>query len=67
MRARDSFPGFSLCAESPFVLVGTPDEVVAKLHRLRERLGFSYFTVPRSAAADLAPLLPALRGADPAA
>jgi probable F420-dependent oxidoreductase len=54
-------------AESPFVLVGTADEIVAKLLRLRERLGFSYFTVPRSAAAGLAPLLPTLRGADPAA
>ncbi len=49
-------------AESPFVLVGTAAAVTAKLHRVRERLGFSYFTVPRAAAADLAPLLPDLRG-----
>jgi probable F420-dependent oxidoreductase len=49
-------------AESPFVLVGTAGALVAKLERLRERLGFSYFTVPRAAAAGLAPLLPALRG-----
>jgi probable F420-dependent oxidoreductase len=47
-------------AESPFVLVGTEEDVIAKLHRLRERLGFSYFTIPRSAATGLAPLLPAL-------
>lgn len=47
-------------AESPFVLVGTAEALVAKLQRLREHLGFSYFSVPRAAAADLAPLLPAL-------
>jgi probable F420-dependent oxidoreductase len=50
-------------AESPFVLVGTGDALVAKVRRLRERLGFSYFTIPRAAAAGLAPLLPTLRGA----
>jgi probable F420-dependent oxidoreductase len=48
-------------AESPFVLVGTAAAIVAKLHRVRDRLGFSYFTIPHAAAADLAPLLPALR------
>jgi probable F420-dependent oxidoreductase len=48
-------------ADSPFVLVGTADALVAKFRRLRERLGFSYFTVPWAAAAGLAPLLPALR------
>jgi probable F420-dependent oxidoreductase len=47
--------------DSPFVLIGDADTVVAKLRRLRERLGISYFTIPRSAAADLAPLLPRLR------
>jgi probable F420-dependent oxidoreductase len=51
-------------AESPFVLVGTADAVLAKLRRVRERLGFSYFTVPRAAAAGLAPLLPALRAGE---
>lgn len=51
-------------AESPFVLVGTPDALLAKLRRVRERLGFSYFTVPHSAAAALAPLLPALRASE---
>lgn len=54
-------------AESPFVLVGTAEMLLAKLHRLRERLGFSYFTVPRAAAPGLAPLLPALRGSEAAA
>jgi len=47
--------------DSPFVLIGDTDTVVTKLRRLRERLGISYFTIPRSAAADLAPLLPRLR------
>jgi probable F420-dependent oxidoreductase len=49
-------------ADSPFVLIGPAEAVVAKLHRLRERLGVSYFTVPRAAAPDLAPLLPDLLG-----
>ena len=48
-------------AESPFVLIGTAEAILAKLHRVRDRLGFSYFTVPRAAAAGLAPLLPTLR------
>lgn len=47
--------------DSPFVLIGDSDSVAAKLRRLRERLGISYFTVPRAAAADLARLLPRLR------
>jgi len=53
-------------AESPFVLVGTAAALGAKLRRLRERLGFSYFTVPLPAAAGLAPLLPALRESEAA-
>jgi probable F420-dependent oxidoreductase len=47
--------------DSPFVLIGDADTVAAKLHRLRERLGISYFTVPRAAAGDMARLLPGLR------
>ncbi len=32
-------------AEIPYVLIGTVDEIVAKLRRVRERWGISYFTV----------------------
>jgi probable F420-dependent oxidoreductase len=53
-------------ADSPFVLIGPAEEIVAKLRRLRERLGVSYFTVPAAAAPGLAPLLPELRGAEAA-
>jgi len=48
-------------ADSPFALIGTAAELLAKLRRLRERLGITYFTVPLSAASGLAPLLPELR------
>ncbi len=47
--------------DSPFVLIGDADTVLEKLRRVREHLGISYFTIPRSAAADLAPLLQRLR------
>lgn len=47
--------------DSPFVLIGDADAVVTKLHRLREHLGISYFTIPRAAAPDLAPLIASLR------
>jgi probable F420-dependent oxidoreductase len=50
--------------DSPFVLVGVAEAIVAKLRRLRERLGVSYFTVPRAAAPGLAPLLPELLGTE---
>jgi probable F420-dependent oxidoreductase len=51
-------------ADSPFVLIGTAPALLAKLRRLREQLGISYFTVPLAAAAGLAPLLPELLGED---
>ncbi len=36
-----------LLAATPFVLVGSVDQVVDKLCRLRERIGVSHVTVPR--------------------
>lgn len=48
--------------DSPFVLIGDTATIVAKLHRIRERLGISYFTVPRAAAGDLARLPARVRG-----
>lgn len=32
-------------AEIPYVLIGTIDEIVDKLHRCRDRWGISYFAV----------------------
>ena len=48
--------------DSPFVLVGGAAELEAKLRRLRERLGISYFTVDAAAAESLAPIVQRLTG-----
>jgi probable F420-dependent oxidoreductase len=41
----------------PVVLVGTEDEIVARIHERRERWGFSYFTVPQPVARSFAPVV----------
>jgi len=46
--------------EIPYVLIGTVDEIVAKLERCRARWGISYFTVRELDA--FAPVIDALRG-----
>jgi len=43
--------------ETPFLLLGTPDEIVRQLLDSRERYGFSYFTVQRPHMAVLGPCL----------
>ena len=48
--------------DSPFVLVGGEAELEAKLRRLRERLGISYFTVDAAAAEPFAPVVRRLTG-----
>ncbi|HKZ12505.1 MAG TPA: TIGR03621 family F420-dependent LLM class oxidoreductase [Solirubrobacterales bacterium] len=48
--------------ESPFVLLGSVEEIVARLHERRERWGYSYYTVQQPSAYDFAPVLAALRG-----
>jgi probable F420-dependent oxidoreductase len=48
--------------ESPFVLVGSVEEIVARLHERRERWGYSYYTVLQSSAHEFAPVLEALHG-----
>lgn len=48
---------------SPFVLLGSVEEIIARLHERRERWGYSYYTVQQPAAHDFAPVLAAL-GAD---
>jgi hypothetical protein len=46
--------------ESPFVLVGSVAEIVARLHERRERWGYSYYTVQQPAAHEFAAVLAAL-------
>jgi probable F420-dependent oxidoreductase len=45
---------------SPFVLVGSVEEIVARLHERRERWGYSYYTVQQPAARDFAQVVAAL-------
>lgn len=47
-------------AELPYVLIGTVDEIVAKLHRCRERWGITYFAV--RALDEFAPVIAAANG-----
>jgi hypothetical protein len=45
-RAAERFRvGADVVRETPFVLLGSVEEVVDKLHRLRERLGISHYVV----------------------
>ena len=46
--------------DSPHVLVGTLSQLVDKVERLRDELGFSSFTLSRPALDELAPLVDAL-------
>jgi len=46
--------------ESPFVLVGSVEEIVERLEERRERWGYSYYTVQQPAARDFAAVLAAL-------
>ena len=42
---------------SPIVLLGSPGEIVERLHERRERWGYSYFTIQQPAAREFAPVL----------
>jgi probable F420-dependent oxidoreductase len=42
---------------SPIVLLGSPGEIVDRLHERRERWGYSYFTIQQPAALEFAPVL----------
>jgi probable F420-dependent oxidoreductase len=46
--------------ESPFVLVGSVEEIVTRLEERRERWGYSYYTVQQGAAREFAAVLGAL-------
>jgi probable F420-dependent oxidoreductase len=65
-RAAEQAPAHDLSVEeflaSPHVLVGTLPELVDKLERLRNELGFSSFTLSHGAMEDLAPLVDRLSG-----
>jgi probable F420-dependent oxidoreductase len=47
---------------SPFALIGSVEEIVARLHERRERWGYSYYTVQQPATHEFAPVLAALAG-----
>jgi probable F420-dependent oxidoreductase len=42
---------------SPIVLLGSPGEIVERLHERRARWGYSYFTIQQPAAREFAPVL----------
>jgi probable F420-dependent oxidoreductase len=46
--------------DSPFVLVGSVDEIVERLRARRERWGYSYYTVQQPSAHEFAPVVAAL-------
>lgn len=48
--------------ETPYMLIGTPDEIAAQLRRSRERWGFSYVTVHEPYMRELVPVIERLRG-----
>jgi probable F420-dependent oxidoreductase len=48
--------------DSPYMLIGTPDEIAAQLRRSRERWGFSYVTVHEPYMRDLVPVIERLLG-----
>jgi probable F420-dependent oxidoreductase len=52
--------------ETPFLLIGTPDEIADQLRRSRERLGYSYITVHEPCMRALAPVIERIK-ARPAA
>jgi hypothetical protein len=52
----------SMVLESPFVLIGTPDQIVADLLRRRERWGFSYVIVGADDVEPFAPVVADLAG-----
>ncbi|MGH2940998.1 MAG: TIGR03621 family F420-dependent LLM class oxidoreductase [Solirubrobacterales bacterium] len=47
---------------SPFMLAGTVTELVDQLHQRRDRWGYSYYSIPQTAAREFIPVLAALRG-----
>jgi hypothetical protein len=48
--------------ETPYLLIGTVDQMVEALHERRERWGFSYFAVHEWSLDELAPVIARLAG-----
>ena len=48
--------------ETPYLLIGTADEIAAQLRRSRERWGFSYVTVHEPYRRAFIPVIERLRG-----
>ncbi len=48
--------------DTPFLLIGTPDEIAAQLRQGRERWGYSYITVHEPYIRTFAPVIERLRG-----
>jgi probable F420-dependent oxidoreductase len=48
--------------DTPYMLIGTPDEIAAQLRHSRERWGFSYVTVHEPYMRDLVPVIERLLG-----
>jgi probable F420-dependent oxidoreductase len=55
-------PSVDEMLETPYLLIGTPDEIAAQLRRSRERWGFSYLTVHEPYMRELVPVIERLRG-----
>ncbi|MGI6874478.1 TIGR03621 family F420-dependent LLM class oxidoreductase [Amycolatopsis sp. 3B14] len=47
--------------DAPQMLAGTPEQIAAKIRAMRERYGFTYFTVFEMAMEEFAPVIPLLR------
>jgi probable F420-dependent oxidoreductase len=54
-------PTVEQALESPFLLIGTVDEIAAQLHRSRERWGYSYVTVHGPYMRTFAPVIQRVR------
>jgi probable F420-dependent oxidoreductase len=50
--------------ETPFLLIGTPDEIAGQLRRSRERWGYSYITVHEPYMRAFAPVIERLRSTE---
>jgi probable F420-dependent oxidoreductase len=55
-------PSVEETLDTPFLLIGTADEIAAQLRRSRERWGFSYVTVHEPYMRAFAPVIERLRG-----
>ena len=51
-----------MITESPFALIGNPDEIVADLRARRDRWGFSYISVGAEDVDAFAPVVAELKG-----